>query len=553
MWGRTFVDSWLVFLAPLEVRGSARKGVQLFWPTVSSWARGKGTLYIRVAGGHLCSLLTRPLGFFIEINVSLSSVLVSAPRFSSCLVVSRLDLSYPCPAPISKRSAVSSCVRTNDLLILPSSLVRSRPRSRTITRLHGISLVLSRRDTRSRLPIHQFTMSSTSTSHACVRVLRHDISVALQELSKIEVDTSDPQRVEEVMQQIRSLAIQILESPRSQLQAERDEAIRNLDDVQKALEDQKQIALALARLGVPSPTGAEGSSVARPKLAELTDPPKFGGNRKDLRTFIAQLRLKLHGNTQSFPTMQHRLSYAVGRLEGVAFEQILPYIENNAVNLDDIDALIKILEDAFGDPDQVATATRELRNLRQANREFSLYFADFQRLSAETEWNESAKKDALQNGLCEELKDALTLLVEEEEYSAFVKKLQRLDNKLRARQADKKKGGANSGKSGSAPARSTAPIPKTSSTSGGHPTQTGSGYYGPAPMDLSEGKYILEEEKASRKAEGRCFYCGGVGHIARNCPNRPKKVHGAVAEVHEDCGHTHEETPSNSLVESGKV
>jgi hypothetical protein len=58
MWGRTFVDSWLVFLAPLEVRGSARKGVQLFWPTVSSWARGKGTLYIRVAGGHLCSLLT---------------------------------------------------------------------------------------------------------------------------------------------------------------------------------------------------------------------------------------------------------------------------------------------------------------------------------------------------------------------------------------------------------------------------------------------------------------------------------------------------------------
>jgi hypothetical protein len=113
MWGRTFVDSWLVFPAPLEVHRSARKGVQLFWPTVSSWARGKGTLYKRVAGGHLCSLLTRPLGFFIEINVSLSSVLVSAPRFSSCLVVSRLVLSCPCPAPISERSAVSPAfVRT---------------------------------------------------------------------------------------------------------------------------------------------------------------------------------------------------------------------------------------------------------------------------------------------------------------------------------------------------------------------------------------------------------------------------------------------------------
>jgi hypothetical protein len=152
MFGRTFVDLWLVFPAPLEVRGSARKGVQLFWPTVSSWARGKGTLYIRVAGGHLCSLLTRPLGFFIEINVSLSSVLVSAPRFkfSSCLVVSRLVLSCLCPAPINEQSAVSSCVHTNDLLFLPPSPVlvsRSRSRSRTITWLHRISLGLSSRDT----------------------------------------------------------------------------------------------------------------------------------------------------------------------------------------------------------------------------------------------------------------------------------------------------------------------------------------------------------------------------------------------------------------------
>jgi hypothetical protein len=96
-----------VFPAPLEVRGSARKGVPLFWLTVSLWARGKGTLYIRVVGGLLCSLLTRPLGFFIEINVSLSSVLVSAPRFSSCLVVSRLVLSCPCLAPIREQSAVS--------------------------------------------------------------------------------------------------------------------------------------------------------------------------------------------------------------------------------------------------------------------------------------------------------------------------------------------------------------------------------------------------------------------------------------------------------------
>jgi hypothetical protein len=133
-WGRTFVDSWLVFPAPLEVRRSARKGVQLFWPTVSSWARGKGTLYIRVAGGHLCSLLTRPLGFFIEINVSLPS--------SSARRASRLVLSCPCLAPIGERSAVSlafvrtthcSCLRLRFLLSF--SITNYHPASRNITRL----------------------------------------------------------------------------------------------------------------------------------------------------------------------------------------------------------------------------------------------------------------------------------------------------------------------------------------------------------------------------------------------------------------------------------
>ena len=136
MWGRTFVDSWLVFPAPLEVRGSARKGVQLFWPTVSSWARGKGTLYIRVAGGHLCFLLTRPLGFFIEINVSLSSVLVSAQRFSSCLVLVLLRSvnDRPCLLRSYERPIVLASV-SGSRLSFSSSITNYHPASRNITRL----------------------------------------------------------------------------------------------------------------------------------------------------------------------------------------------------------------------------------------------------------------------------------------------------------------------------------------------------------------------------------------------------------------------------------
>ena len=39
-------------------------------------------------------------------------------------------------------------------------------------------------------------------------------------------------------------------------------------------------------------------------------------------------------------------------------------------------------------------------------------------------------------------------------------------------------------------------------------------------MDLSVGrKKLTPEERAHRLAEGHCLYCGGVGHVAHDCPN----------------------------------
>ena len=32
-------------------------------------------------------------------------------------------------------------------------------------------------------------------------------------------------------------------------------------------------------------------------------------------------------------------------------------------------------------------------------------------------------------------------------------------------------------------------------------------------------KKLTPEERACRLAERRCLYCGGVGHVARDCPN----------------------------------
>jgi hypothetical protein len=66
-----------------------------------------------------------------------------------------------------------------------------------------------------------------------------------------------------------------------------------------------------------------------------------------------------------------------------------------------------MLELAFRVQDKAVTAKRELLKLKQRDRKFSLYYAEFQRYVADVKWNTEAQMDALRNGLSNELKDSL--------------------------------------------------------------------------------------------------------------------------------------------------
>jgi hypothetical protein len=108
-----------------------------------------------------------------------------------------------------------------------------------------------------------------------------------------------------------------------------------------------------------------------------------------------------------FPDEQAKMRYAFNRLSGLALKQILPHVrETGEVGLEDLPGFIQLLEAAFGDSDRVATAERNLKEIIQKNREFSLYYAEFQVLAAHLGWNPSALRNALRSGLSEETKDS---------------------------------------------------------------------------------------------------------------------------------------------------
>lgn len=268
-----------------------------------------------------------------------------------------------------------------------------------------------------------------------------------------------------------------------------------------------------------APPAPDSLSTGSARLSErLPDPDKFEGDRKDLRRFISQIHGKMKANRDRFPTPQSRMTYVTNRLKGAPYDQVLPYIREGTCQLKDYDQILDILDRAFGDPNRVNNARNELFRLRQTNREFGAFFAEFQRLALEGEMSEDALPTLLEQAINRELRG---MLMHNEppsrEYHQFANFLQDLENRRRhyetvhvnTRSPTNRSTSANrlaSPASGprAQQARYTTPIPEKTQPS-----------LNPDAMDLSAARRFT----GARKERGECFRCGSKEHRIRYCPH----------------------------------
>ena len=257
---------------------------------------------------------------------------------------------------------------------------------------------------------------------------------------------------------------------------------------------------------------------------KLPKPEPFTGERDKLRPFLAQLRLQ----TATRPDVQSRLRYAISLLRGDALNQVLPYIRDERVELSDLAALITILENAFGNPNHVKDSEYKLNTIQQGSRDFSSYFAEFQRHAAEVTWNEDAKLAALHRGLAYRLQqDLVTVQHEPTNLDEWVALCQKFDNRRRALQHNASYRPPSSSTNRSNPTALAAPkaAPATHNTtsrtmpSNPPPRTTATGTHA-GPMDLSaaSSRHLISEERVKQMTKSLCLYCRDVSHMAVNCP-----------------------------------
>jgi hypothetical protein len=318
-----------------------------------------------------------------------------------------------------------------------------------------------------------------------------------------------------------------LQADQVQLQISCNQKIDHLREKYDAVRDQVQDLLARQAtlptpipsqnpdlLHVPTPATSVPSSDHLRLSERLPDPAIFYGERSDLERFESQIHSKMVANVDRFPVPQQRMNYVLSRLGGIAYTQLLPYVKLGEVQLPDYQSILDILSRAFADPDRAATDRRKLQRLRQANKEFAVFFAEFQRLALSSQYPEGDLAELLEDNISAELAEMLlNNPPPSREYHAFANHLQDLENR-RTRYRERHS-------SRYTPKR-TIPMSRVFSPS---PTPTVELSSVPTPfsadpMDLSRAgspRRVSPEERERRAHEGLCFRCGG-NHFRANCP-----------------------------------
>ena len=292
----------------------------------------------------------------------------------------------------------------------------------------------------------------------------------------------------------------------------------------------------------------------RTHLSErLPDPAKFEGDRKDLQRFLNQIEEKMAVNRDRFPTPQARIAYVNGRLGPTPYALVIPHISKTKYRVGDYNEILEMMERAYGDPNRISNARDALYNLRQSNKDFASFFAEFARLALEAEMDESALPAMLKQAVSREIRGMMVHHdPPSEEYHAYANWLQSLENRLRAHSTSPPvTKPASTLPAPPVPQRSSPvlrPAPRYSAVASAPPARfpvavpalpapptRPARLHDPDPMDLSHSRRlpartVSPRSGASRRERGECFRCGSSDHIVRDCPypdTRPLRVSSA--------------------------
>jgi hypothetical protein len=303
------------------------------------------------------------------------------------------------------------------------------------------------------------------------------------------------------------------ENYREQLQEAKQAITRNENVLDRVLAQNREPT----PLGTPSPEGTR-----RP--GKLPDPPLFDGSSKDGPTFenwLIQVKNKLRGNADSYPTEDLKIIYAAGRVSGNALALISPRLEATSRHAyDTVDELYEHLYELYGDPNKERNARQAFKHLTmQKGQTFQEFYAMFLRYVADGNVSARDLKDELNDKLMWKLQEAVATYYNDPTVTTtqLARHCTTVDQQIRARFEKRDQTTKRPEDSDKASSKAT-PRSKTST------------------KPASDERTSAAPKKGPNPAEPKCYNCSEVGHISRDClkppTERTKQIRAAkIAQV----------------------
>ena len=134
------------------------------------------------------------------------------------------------------------------------------------------------------------------------------------------------------------------------------------------------------------------------------------------------------------------MAYVGSYLEKNAYTWFSSYVnkDTGAIDFETLNILLEKLKRGFADPDELATANRDIRKLKQT-KSVAAYFSEFTRLANILDLNEKARRYQFEEGLSDEVKDALSVHPKQPDvFEDYVDEVSAIDNRLYARRESKR-------------------------------------------------------------------------------------------------------------------
>jgi len=127
------------------------------------------------------------------------------------------------------------------------------------------------------------------------------------------------------------------------------------------------------------------------KLTRVNDPDSFSGRkRSQFRIFMKQCESVFHARSSEFDTDSTKISYTGTYLTDEALEwyhDLLPEIDQ----FETWDQFKELMHKSFGDPNEIATAERQLHQLRMgSDQDCITYVTKFRSLISVLKWKEDS-------------------------------------------------------------------------------------------------------------------------------------------------------------------